>query len=81
MSYTNLQAFGTANPHIAQGLIWAALCAATLKRYWAHMNQRLFDVAMSTHAVAKCIHHVLGDMLHALMHTRPVEFNNVSKGH
>ncbi|MDZ7753240.1 MAG: hypothetical protein U5S82_16690 [Gammaproteobacteria bacterium] len=26
----------TANPHIVEGLIWAALCAATLKRYCAH---------------------------------------------
>jgi hypothetical protein len=67
-SYAHLQAFDTANPHITEGLIWAALCAATLKRYCAHMTQCLFAVAMSTHTVAKCIHHVLSDVLHALLH-------------
>ena len=36
------------------------------------MTQRLFAVAMSTHPVAKCIHHVLGDVLRALLH-RPRE--------
>ena len=29
-SHANLQAFDTNNAHIAEGLIWAALCAATL---------------------------------------------------
>lgn len=67
-SYANLQAFDTSNPHIAEGLIWAALCTATLKRYCAHMTQRLYDVAMSTHTAAKCIHHVLRDILWALLH-------------
>ena len=67
-SYANLQAFDTSNAHIAEGLIWAALCAATLKRYCAHMTQRLLAVAMSTHTAAKCIHHVPGDVLRALLH-------------
>lgn len=73
-SYAHLQAFDTANPHIAEGLIWASLCAATLKRYCAHITQRLFAVAMSTHTVAKCIHHVLSDVLRALLH-RPSELH------
>ncbi len=67
-SYANLHAFDTSNPHIAEGLIWASLCAATVKRYCAHMTQRVFNVAMSTQTVAKCIHHVLGDVIAALMH-------------
>ena len=67
-SYANLHAFDTSNPHIAEGLIWASLCAATLKRYCAHMAQRITRVAISTHIVAKCIRHVLSDMLRALMH-------------
>jgi hypothetical protein len=29
-SYANLHQFDTANPHIAEGLIWASLCAAVL---------------------------------------------------
>ena len=45
-SYANLRAFDTANPYIAEGLIWAALCAATLNRYCAHATERIFNVAM-----------------------------------
>ena len=73
-SYANLRAFDTANPHIAEGLIWAALCAATLNRYYAHVTERLFNVAMSTHTVAKCLRHVLGVLLHTLIH-RPRALN------
>ena len=72
-SHANLHLFDTSNPNIAEGLIWAALCAATLKRYCAYVTQRMRHVAISTQIVAKCVHHVLPDILHALMH-RP---NNV----
>ena len=67
-SHCNLHAFDTANANIAEGLIWASLCAATLKRYCAHTTQRLTQVAMSTRRVAKCVHHVLTDVLRDLMH-------------
>jgi hypothetical protein len=67
-SHANLHAFDTANENIAEGLVWASLCAATVKRYCAHMTQRIARVAISTRVVAKCIHHVLGDVLYALMH-------------
>jgi hypothetical protein len=67
-SYANLRAFDTANPYIAEGLIWAALCAATLNRYCAHVTERLHRVAISTQTVAKCLHHVLGAVLRALVH-------------
>ncbi len=73
-SYANLHAFDTSNVNIAEGLIWASLCAATVKRYWAHVTQRITRVAISTRIVAKCIHHVLGHVLHALMH-RPRQLN------
>lgn len=39
-SYANLHKFDTANAHIAEGLIWASLCAALLKRFLAHAAQR-----------------------------------------
>ncbi len=64
----NLRAFDTGNPNIAEGLIWAALCAATLNRYCAHVTERIFNVAMSTHTVAKCLHHVRARVLRALNH-------------
>lgn len=67
-SHADLHAFDTSNPNIAEGLIWASLCAATLKRYCAHVTQRIARVAISTRIVAKCIHHVLGDVLYDLMH-------------
>jgi len=67
-SHANLRAFDTANPNIAEGLIWASLCAATVKRYCAHMTQRIARVAISTRIVAKCIRHVLSDILYDLMH-------------
>ena len=38
-SYANLHKFDTANEHIAEGLIWASLCAAVLKRFLAHAAQ------------------------------------------
>ena len=67
-SHANLRTFDTGNPHIAEGLVWAALCAATVKRYCAHMTQCISRVAMSTRTVAKCIHHVLSRVLYDLMH-------------
>ena len=65
-SHANLHIFDTSNPNIAEGLIWAALCAATLKRYCAHVTQRIRHVAISTQIVAKCAHHVLHDLLACL---------------
>ena len=73
-SYANLRAFDTANEHIAQGLIWASLCAATLKRYFAHMTECVFKKPISTHIVAKCINAVLPDVFWALMH-KPTALN------
>ena len=66
-SFTNLKAFDTSNPYIAEGLIWASLCAATLSRYCAHMTQRLTRRPISTRRVAMCIHHVLRDIVQALL--------------
>ena len=59
-SYANLHAFDTANPSIVEGLIWAAIAAAALKRYLAHITQLVKGAAISTHKVAMCAHQVLG---------------------
>ena len=40
-SYANLHAFDTTNPAIVEGLIWAAIAAAALKRFLAYMTQIL----------------------------------------
>jgi hypothetical protein len=65
-SYANLHAFDTANPALVEGLIWAAIAAAALKRFLAHMTQLLMEVPMSTRKVAMCALHVLGDLIEAL---------------
>jgi hypothetical protein len=65
-SYANLHAFDTANPALVEGLIWAAITAAALKRFLAHMTQLLLKVPMSTRKVAMCAMHVLGDLVEAL---------------
>ena len=67
-SYANLHAFDTGKSEIAEGLIWAAIAAATLKRYLAHMTQHLTQVQISTRKVAMCAHHVLGAIVAALIH-------------
>jgi len=61
-SYANLHAFSTAKQHIAEGLIWAALCVAFLKRYFAHACQRASRRAISTRRVAMCSHAFLADL-------------------
>ena len=66
-SYANLHAFDTANAGIVEGLIWAAIGAATLKRYLAHATQRVMGVETSTRKTAMCATHVLGDILEALL--------------
>jgi Transposase DDE domain len=65
-SYANLHAFDTANPTLVEGLIWAAIAAAALKRFLAHMTQLLVKVPMSTRKVAMCAVHVLGGIVQAL---------------
>lgn len=54
-SYANLQKFDTANPYIAEGLIWAALGVAIVKRFMAHLAQHITQVAISTRIVAMCV--------------------------
>jgi hypothetical protein len=67
-SYANLHQFDPGNSHIAARLIWASLCAAVLKRFLAHAAQRVGDgTAISTRRVAMCAHHVLDDLVAALL--------------
>ncbi|MDA1095191.1 MAG: IS4 family transposase [Acidobacteria bacterium] len=67
-SYANLHEFATANPHIAEGLMWASLCAAVLKRFLAHAAQRVGGgIAMSTRRVAMCAHHILEALVTAVL--------------
>lgn len=66
-SYANLHRFDTGNPHIAEGLIWASLCAAVLKRFLAHAAQFVGAAAISTRRVAMCSRHILDDIVAAIL--------------
>lgn len=69
-SYANLTAFNTRKDGIMEGLIWGALCAATLKRFFAHMAQKLSDKAISTRKVTMCLRYYLTDIIKAIIHGR-----------
>jgi len=69
-SYTNLHAFDTGNADLAEGLIWASICAALLKRFLAHATERLYRVAVSTRNVAMCICGLLCEIFNALIRAR-----------
>ena len=59
-SYANLHAFTSTKPAIVEGLIWASLCAAALKRSLAHVAQRSrTTIPISTRIVAMCGSHIL----------------------
>ena len=63
-SYASLRAFQTANPSIVEGLIWASLCAALLKRALAFSAQLALDhkKALSTRIAAMSGRQLLGDL-------------------
>jgi len=66
-SYANLHAFSTCKPHIAEGLIWASLCVAFLKRFFAHScQQATARFAISTRRAAMCSHVFLGTFFRCL---------------
>ncbi len=63
-SYANLHEFSSANPALVEGLIWASLCAAALKRSLAHASQRSgTNIAISTRTTAMCGAHILPVLL------------------
>lgn len=66
-SYANLHAFDTNNASLAEGLIWASICAAILKRYLAHATERVFRVATSTRNVAMSVRGLLFELFEAMM--------------
>lgn len=63
-SHANLHEFHSANPALVEGLIWASLCAAALKRSLAHAAQRSGSPGpLSTQVTAMCGPHILRDLL------------------
>lgn len=70
-SHANLRAFSTAKPAIVEGLIWASIIVAAVKRYLAHSAQVIAEVATSTLRTAKCVWHVIPALVDALLTPAP----------
>ncbi len=66
-SYANLRKFQTSKAPIVEGLVWAAIAAALLKRFLAHAAQAVHGVATSTRKVAMAVLDHLRDLLLALL--------------
>lgn len=67
-SYANLHRFSTSKATIAEGLFWASLCIAFLKRYFAHACQYACPGRdISTRRVAMCGHAFLGPIFHCML--------------
>lgn len=71
-SYANLKAFGTRKAPIAEGLIWAALCAALIKRFLAHAAQRVHRAEVSTRITAMTLAHHLPQLFEAILQGRSI---------
>ncbi|MFT5431340.1 MAG: hypothetical protein ACI9OJ_002019 [Myxococcota bacterium] len=68
-SYANLHRFATTKAPIAEGLLWIAIAAAVLKRFFAHATQRLLGtVAISTRIAAMAANDFIRDLLVARGH-------------
>lgn len=62
-SHSNLHEFDSGKPALVEGLIWASLCAAALKRSVAHAGQRSGAPApLSTQVTAMCGAHILPEL-------------------
>ena len=70
-SHANLRAFSTAKPAIVEGLIWAAIVVAAVKRYLAHSVQIIAEVATSTLRTARCAWQVIPAIVEALLTSAP----------
>ena len=70
-SHANLRAFSTANASIVEGLIWAAIVVAAVKRYLAHSMQIVAEVSTSTLRTAKCAGQIIPGLGQALLAKAP----------
>jgi len=67
-SYSSLRGLQSENPAIVEGLIWAALCAAFLKRVLAHWTQLVHHRPISTRITAQSGPYILPMMLDWVTH-------------
>jgi hypothetical protein len=67
-SYASLHKFDTGKPAIVEGLIWASLAAAILKRFFAHTTQLLWhSVEISTRRTAMSLRYHLDSVMNAFL--------------
>lgn len=66
-SHCNLHRFDTSKDPIAEGLVWASLLVAILKRFLCHAAQRNTGVELSTQRAASSARHFLDDVLRAFL--------------
>jgi hypothetical protein len=78
-SYANLHRFNTGNPHLAEGLIWASVAAAVLRRFICQGAQRLAGMPLSTRRVAMSCASTLTHFMTSLLHYRRAEAKRVLK--
>jgi hypothetical protein len=69
-SHANLHKFDTAKAPIAEGLIWASLLAATLKREITHAAERASGIELSTQRAACSAKHFLDEILASILECR-----------
>jgi hypothetical protein len=66
-SHANLHKFDTRKEPIAEGLIWASLLTATLKRAITHAAERACGIELSTQRAACSAKHFLDEILGSLL--------------
>jgi hypothetical protein len=69
-SHANLHKFDTTKAPIAEGMIWASLLAATLKRAITHVAERVCRTELSTQRAACSAKHFLDAILAGLLECR-----------
>lgn len=66
-SHANLHRFGTANEQITEGLLWASIATALLKRFMAKAAQMVGKVAVSTLKAARRLPAILPKLVAAVL--------------
>jgi len=76
-SYANLHKFDTAKSPIAEGLIWASLLAATIKRALTHAAEHACGIPLSTQRAACSAKHFLDAILLSILESAAQLLSNI----
>lgn len=76
-SYTQLQRFQTADPHIAEGLIWATMLALVFRRFLLHAAFEGTRKAFSTFIAATTCWTYLPRLAEAALQKKPARFSRL----